>query len=344
MTLAPLPVAPRPYPDETLRSWADRVGAWYGMRGTDLVNALRPHGNGFEAHGFSSLEACEHEGVTPRWVIDRLADAARLPRWRIHALRQDDYARWIPSNVLWNVLGAEGARRCRHCLSACGEDHERRMWRAGWTSICFDHGVVLNTQNQAPSRYAVQLEGVLHEAILHGNGWVQLPWPVDQRSLVLPVSLLLITLATLAEYLCDEAKAVGYESIDEPDSSLAHCAHCTLPVRLIDIAARAAQALADPSMSQTARESWVWRCRQGLTATQHHSVMASLGWLLSAWPDHFGRLLFHPELLTPPLTPWPSYPVWCALNLAALREHACAIAWPLWESVLNPQGIASACP
>lgn len=55
VTLAPLPVALRPYPDETLRSWANRVGTWYGMSGTDLVNTLRSRAVPPEADGFSSL-------------------------------------------------------------------------------------------------------------------------------------------------------------------------------------------------------------------------------------------------------------------------------------------------
>jgi hypothetical protein len=331
VTLAPLPVAPRPYPDETLRSWANRVGAWYGMSGTELVNALRSRAVLPEADGFSSLEDCEHEGITPRWVTDLLADAARLPRQHVYALRQDDYARWIPPYVLWNGFGADRSRRCWRCLATCGEDHERRVWRAGWTSVCVEHGLVLDTHDQSPSPYAVQLEGALGDAIHRGSGWVGSPWPVAHRPLVLPVSLMLLTLATLAEYLCDEAEAVVYGPLGEPDSGLGHRERAIVSMRLVDIAAHAARALADPPVSQTARGSCFWRCRKGLTATQHHGLMAGLGWLLSAWPDHVWRLLFHPELLSPPVTPWPSYPAWGDLNFAALRERARAIAWPLWN-------------
>lgn len=342
MILAPLPVAPRPYPDETLRSWANRVGGWYGLSGTELVNALHSRAVLPEVDDFSSLEDCEQEGVTPRWVMDLLADAARLPRQHVYALRQDDYARWIPPSLLWNALGADRSRRCWRCLAACGEDHERRAWRAGWTSVCLEHGVVLDTQNHSPSPYAVQLEAALHEALHHGGGWIESPWPASPRPLELPVSLLLLTLATLAEYLCDEAEAIVYGPLGELASTRGHRERSPVPIRLIDIAAHAARALADPSVSQTALGSWSWRCRKGLTPAQHHGVMAGLGWLLSAWPDHLWRLLFHPELLSPPVTPWLLYPAWGDLNFAALRAHARAIAWPLWQLVLNQACTVSA--
>ena len=344
MTLAPLPVVPRPYPDETLRSWANRVGAWYGLDGTDLVNALRSRAGLPEADDFSSLEDCEREGVTPRWVTDLLADAARLPRRRVGAMSQDDYARWIPPHVLWDGFGADRPRRCWRCIAACGEDRERRAWRAGWTSVCVEHGLVLDTRDRSPSPYAVQLEGALDDAIRQGGGWVGSPWPAALRPLGLPVSLLLLTLATLAEYLCDEAEAVVYGPLGGPDAGLDRRERSIVSVRLVDIAAHAARALADPPVSQTARGSWGWRCRKGLTAGQHHGLMAGLGWLLSAWPDHLWQLLFHPELLSPPVIPWPSYPAWGNLNFAALREHARAIAWPLWQQVSDKVCMASAYP
>lgn len=87
MTPAPLPVAPRPFPDETLCSWADRVGEWYALSGSDLVRVLgRDVGLSIPV---PSLEGCEWHGETPRWMADLLADATRLPREQIYALRQD---------------------------------------------------------------------------------------------------------------------------------------------------------------------------------------------------------------------------------------------------------------
>ncbi|MER2624834.1 MAG: hypothetical protein ABTS22_12955, partial [Accumulibacter sp.] len=89
---------------------------------------------------------------------------------------------------------------------------------------------------------------------------------------------------------------------------------------------RSSGELDQPYAGQTARGSRSWRRREGQTAGQHHGLMAGLGWLLSAWPDHLWQLLFHPELLSPPVTPWPSYPAWGDLNFVALRECARTIA------------------
>jgi hypothetical protein len=336
MTVPPLPVAPRPFPDETLRSWADRVGAWYELSGTELVNALRKTAYPLEESWFISLEDCEHDGITPGWVTALLADAARLPHARVQVLTQDDYARWIPPYTLWNVLATSWPRRCQHCLAASGEAHHRRAWRSGWVSGCPAHGIVLGTRDQALSPYAVRLETALQEAIVQGGGWVCLPWPVAGQPLCLPVSLVLETLAAIAEYLWDKAETLVELKPYPADPRCNRSGERITVTRLIDVAAYAAEALPDILVSNSTRG---WRgpyWRSGLSGSQHHGLMAGLGWLLSDWPDHLIRLLWCAELdslpIDPALQPYLASGEW---NFALLQARAAKIAWPWWRQVAS---------
>jgi hypothetical protein len=79
----PLPLAPRPFSDESVRSWIGRAAARYDLEPMELIARLRG-GAGIEASRISSLD----------WSVDAeleilLAHAARLDRSQISALRVD---------------------------------------------------------------------------------------------------------------------------------------------------------------------------------------------------------------------------------------------------------------
>jgi hypothetical protein len=325
VTPAPLPVAPRPFPDETLCSWADRVGEWYALSGSDLVRVLgRDVGLSIPV---PSLEGCELHGETPRWMADLLADATRLPREQIDALRQDAYSRWTPPGSLWKVSTQYWHRRCRRCLIDCGVVHDRRAWRSGWTSYCPSHDLVFGSEDQTPSPHAVCLEAVLIAAIHHPRQQVVLPWPVAGGAYSLPLPEVLATLAVLAEYLCGVGETVvsidRFPLLGNPWVQ----ADETGVVRLIDLARLyvLGSTAGGPRALDGLKEGW--RFQRGLQDADHHALMASLGWLLSDWPENLKRLLQSREFSTPRLAI--CVEVCRAANVKMLRNRASALVEPL---------------
>jgi hypothetical protein len=132
----PLPLAPRPFSDESVRSWIGRVAARYDLEPMELIARLRG-GAGVEASRISSLD----------WSVDAeleilLAHAARLDRSQISALRI--LARGIPFPATWH-------RRLVAWCSACvgedvgryGETYERAAWRLGCCVACSTHRLLL---------------------------------------------------------------------------------------------------------------------------------------------------------------------------------------------------------
>ena len=132
----PLPLAPRPFPDESVRSWIGRVAARYDLEPPELIARLRG-GTGVDASRISSLD----------WLVDAeletlLARAVRLDRSQISALRV--LARDMPFPATWH-------RRLLAWCSVCvgedigryGETYERAVWRLGCCVACPTHRLLL---------------------------------------------------------------------------------------------------------------------------------------------------------------------------------------------------------
>ncbi|MBE2294550.1 MAG: TniQ family protein [Phycisphaerales bacterium] len=327
--IRPLPVAPRPFPDETLCSWTDRVGKWYAMSGSDMLRALCQGAR--LPPPLYSLEHYELNGETPRWATDLLADATRLPRAHIYAMRQDSFSRWTPSDSMWKVSTRYWRRRCWHCLADQGTLHDRRPWRSGWVSSCPEHHIVLNSTDHIPSPYAAQLEAALIAATYHPQGKVQLPWPLIGGAWSLFLPEVLATLAVLAEYLCGVSETVVstdrltlIETFEGPTDA-ACCLH------LIDLARFYALGRDDAHRSfHHCQEGW--HVHRGLNAIDHHALMASLGWLLSDWTGNLRCLLQSPrEFSTPPLAA--SVAICEEANIKMLQERASHLMEPLRQTL-----------
>ena len=329
--MRPLPVAPRPFNDETLRSWADRLGAWYGLDGTALVSVLLRGAQRPIEGRLYDLKSYEYHGNTPRWITNVLADAARLPRRTVQALCQDRYSRWTPAGSLWNVLNGYADRRCRACLSACGAVHDRRLWRTGWASFCPEHHLVFGSDNQAPSDYAVRLEAALMMGTYHPRGQVKLPWPIKGKIESIPLLAILDTLAVLAEYLCDGAEmAISTDQFPEIGRAKERATGlCSL--RLMDVATLQAIGRTDGSLSRMAQTRG-WCCRRGIDDLCLHALITSLGWLLSDWPGNIRRLLTSQEFSTPRTVN--CVETWIGANIKMLQDRASGIMEPFRSAIM----------
>jgi hypothetical protein len=131
-----IPLAPRPFPDESIRSWIGRVAARYDLAPAELVARLRD-GSGVHVSRLFSLD----------WRKDAeldhlLAQAARLDEARIRALRLVVTDR--PKPALWHRTLLAWCPACawedvvRH-----GEIYERAIWRLGCCAVCPTHRLVL---------------------------------------------------------------------------------------------------------------------------------------------------------------------------------------------------------
>jgi hypothetical protein len=131
-----IPLAPRPFPDESVRSWIGRVAARYDLAPSDLVAGLR---DGAAVH-VSRLAALD-------WQEDAelehlLVRAARLDGTWIRALRPVAEIRLEPA--LWH------RRLLAWCLVCASEDvmrhgetYERAAWHLGCCAACPTHRLVL---------------------------------------------------------------------------------------------------------------------------------------------------------------------------------------------------------
>jgi TniQ len=135
---APLPLAPRPLPDEAVLSWVRRVAARYDLDAPGLVARISPRG--LTVHP-SRVPALDWTGEVGLDLL--LAAATRLDAGRIGVMR--------------GLLGRPGRAGLRHSAfpawcGACvrddvarhGEAYERAIWRLGWCVACPVHDCVLN--------------------------------------------------------------------------------------------------------------------------------------------------------------------------------------------------------
>ena len=144
--LAPLPVAPRPYPDELISSWLDRVACRYGLRGGEIAAPLFKQGGG-----------------TPRRRLDWQADAADLAavgevcRIPVEVLRAQDLAvaypdwprhwfSWEGRDGMSDPWGDLAPGFCGCCLRedvAAGRDtYIRHAWARAF-GMCHRHKIPL---------------------------------------------------------------------------------------------------------------------------------------------------------------------------------------------------------
>lgn len=143
------PIHPQPLPDELLSSWMVRLA----------------RGNGYKIHGFYTqffgldrqIWNRDIDHLAPRWLISGLSERTGIPESRIEqmALRTlETYAferlndagttRWLMAlGVFHRTRRAFGQQFCPICLSEDAEPYLRRSWRLALTTICEQHGVVL---------------------------------------------------------------------------------------------------------------------------------------------------------------------------------------------------------
>jgi hypothetical protein len=131
-----IPLAPRPFPDESIRSWIGRVAARYDLAPAELVARLRD-GPGVHVSRLFSLD----------WRKDGelehlLAQVARFDSARIRALRLVVTDR--PKPALWHrtLLAWCPACACEDVVHH-GEIYERAVWRLGCCATCPTHRLVL---------------------------------------------------------------------------------------------------------------------------------------------------------------------------------------------------------
>ena len=135
MISAPLPLAPRPYPGESVSSWVRRVGARYDILGDNLVEHVidRPG----RAVGVAST--LDYRAAPD--VEAALAYATRISPATIGDLRitGDD-----GSNSCWHRWALAWCPKCiRADLASHGELYERAIWRLGSCVVCPEHNVPL---------------------------------------------------------------------------------------------------------------------------------------------------------------------------------------------------------
>lgn len=132
----PIPLAPRPFPDESVRSWIGRVAARYDLSPPAFVAQLRD-GRAIPVARLASLDWQEDVALE-----HLLARATHLDRARIRGLRLvvEDAAKpalWHRSLLAW----------CPTCacedIARHGETYERAVWHLGCCAACPTHRLVL---------------------------------------------------------------------------------------------------------------------------------------------------------------------------------------------------------
>jgi len=131
-----IPLAPRPFPEESVRSWIGRVAARYDLAPPDLLTWLRD-GAAVHVSRLASLDWQEDAELE-----HLLARAAHLDGTRIRALRpivevQPKPALWYRQLLAWCPVCA-----CEDVMRH-GETYERAVWRFGCCAACPTHRLLL---------------------------------------------------------------------------------------------------------------------------------------------------------------------------------------------------------
>lgn len=135
-----IPVAPRPFADEAMRSWIGRVAARYDLEPEQLVWCLR----GARAEGAHYSEFHEIHWRPDAELEYLLAQATRLDVTRIAELRipiqgLPDPSGWHRQSRAWCPLCVnEDVRRY-------GETYERAVWQLGFCAVCSARRQTLRT-------------------------------------------------------------------------------------------------------------------------------------------------------------------------------------------------------
>ncbi len=135
MTVAPLPLAPRPHPGEAISSWMERVAARYDLTADHLASHVLAR----RSIGIHRVEHLDHRGDAELELA--LATATQMTPDRIRALRiaGDD-----GSASCWHRLTLAWCPECvRTDLLDTGEVYERALWRLGCCVMCPVHGIPL---------------------------------------------------------------------------------------------------------------------------------------------------------------------------------------------------------
>lgn len=145
----PMPIAPRPLPGETVRSWVSRIGARYDLAPSELLAQLQD-GEGVE---HSRLWALDWQDDIELEAL--LAQASRLEEAQIRKLRPLSGG-W-PDPVGWHRWVLAWCPACvRDDIGRYGETYERAAWRLGFYTVCSGHHAILVTACPGCSSYQVR--------------------------------------------------------------------------------------------------------------------------------------------------------------------------------------------
>lgn len=135
-----LPVAPRPFEDELLSAWQERVACLYARTAADLESWVWTDSAQDRTYGFLRRDFSPDDHVIEGW-----AQMCRLPGERLWEMTLSRYTR----PLAWYVIKPSHRGVCPACLdedAACGQDHYvRRTWAHVEAVTCFRHGRSLRT-------------------------------------------------------------------------------------------------------------------------------------------------------------------------------------------------------
>ena len=132
----PIPLAPRPFPDESVRSWIGRVAARYDLSPPALVAQLRD-GQAVPVSRLASLDWQEDAALEHLLARATHLDRARIRRLRLVTEDGPKAALWHRPLLAW----------CPTCacedIARHGETYERAVWHLGCCAACPTHRLVL---------------------------------------------------------------------------------------------------------------------------------------------------------------------------------------------------------